>query len=296
VSPGLISAGLGAALAAALILFGRPLRGSTLVGPWVWGVISALLLSAVSLGHAFELFANATTAALWQYAAEVSILCPGVALMGARRPQHSAWQFVVATLYAILLVPAIQGGGSGGAVVIVAPWSWFLLGLWSVGFVNLLPTRYWPAAVVLAGGQAMLLAPYLAADTAWAASQWRVAAGLVLLSAGTLLRWRGLNLLQSAAWRRRDPLDRLWLDFRDAYGLLWGARVQQRVNAAAAQYGWPVVLCWDGLRDCAEGQPVAALPPDVRAPVEHVMQTVLWRFMSREWIEARLTPPREEKS
>jgi hypothetical protein len=261
-------------------------------------VVSALLLSGVSLGIAWDLFADAATAALWQYAAEVSILCPGVALMGARRPQHSPWQFIVATLYAILLVPAIQGAGSGGAVVIVAPWNWFLLCVWGVGIVNLLPTRYCPAAIVLAVGQAMLLAPYLAADTAWASSQWRIAATLALLICGVLLlRWRGMGALHSSAWQQRDPLDRLWLDFRDAYGLLWGARVQQRVNAAAAQYGWPVMLCWDGLRDVAEGQPVAAVPSEVRAPVEHVMRTVLWRFMSPQWIEARLTqPPREDKS
>jgi len=294
---GLANAGLGLLLGAILAVCGRPLRGTTLVGPWIWGVVSAVLLTCISLAHALEFFPDAATAALWQYAAEVSVLCPAVALMGARRPQHTAWQFVVATLYALLLVPAIQGMGSDGAVVIVAPWSWFLMALWGVGIVNLLPTRYWPATVVLGGGQAMLLAPYLAGDSAWAASQWRIAAGLGLLVVGVLLcRRRALGILQSAAWRRRDPLDRLWIDFRDAYGLLWGARVQQRVNAAAAQYDWPVMLSWDGFRDRAEYQAVGRLPAEVRAPVEHVMRTVLWRFMSPQWIEARLMPPREDES
>ena len=124
----IVSTVCGAALTVLLALSGRPLRGTTLVGPWLWGIISAAILTLVSLAAMPLLSDNFALSALLTYAAEASTLCPLVALLGARRPQHSAWQFVVATLYAILLVPAVQGGEAGGWIVIDAPWSWFMLG------------------------------------------------------------------------------------------------------------------------------------------------------------------------
>jgi hypothetical protein len=51
--------------------------------------------------------------------------------------------------------------------------------------------------------------------------------------------------------------DRLWLDFRDAWGLLWGQRVREQFNRAADNAGWPVTLTWGGLRGIS-GEPGVA--------------------------------------
>ncbi|MCE9553312.1 MAG: hypothetical protein K8T91_08030 [Planctomycetes bacterium] len=295
----LLNTALGLALTLLLMQSGKPLRGSTLIGPWLWGIISAATLTMASFAALPSLAADVPLTALFTYAAEVSTLCPLVALLGARRPQHNAWQFVVATLYAILLVPAFQGGRTGGEIAIEAPWSWFMLGLIGVGILNTMPTRYWLAAVALAFGQLILLAPHLLTSSGptWAPQQSRMTAGLgVLIVAVLLLRWRAAAALMLPAWQARDPLDRLWIDFRDAFGVLWALRVQQRVNAAAEQYGWPVELTWEGFYDRISHQPATAMPADVRAALEHILRSVLWRFMSEPWMEQRLSGLPEERS
>lgn len=290
---------LGLGLTWLLALSGRPLRGTTLVGPWLWGIISGVLMTLAPLASFPTLQTDVGLTTLLTYAAGVSTLCPLVALLGARRPQHSAWQFVVATLYAILLVPAVQGGRVGGEIIIDAPWSWFLLALIAVGCINALFTRYWPAAGALATGQLLLLAPYLFPITTptWFPQQIRLLAALgLLISTVLLLWWRATAVLKSPAWRSVEPLDRLWLDFRDAFGALWALRVLQRVNAAASQYGWPIELTWDGFYDRVANRPATGIPAEVRAGVEHVMRTVLWRFMSEQWMTQSLSTRPEERS
>lgn len=289
----LTSAVLGLVLTMLIALGGRRLRGTTLVGPWLWGIVSAVLLTLSGLLAATpQIVAGDRLLTLLPYAAEVSTLCPLVALLGARRPQHSAWQFIVATLYVILLVPAVQGTRTAGALNIDAPWSWFLLGLIGVGFVNAAPTRYWPSFTAIALGQLILLAPYIVdipATSERANSLRHITALALLILAVVMMGWRAVATRRTAAWQSRDPLDRLWLDFRDAYGVLWALRVQQRVNAAAVQFGWPVALAWDGFRDRGTGQPATAFAPTTRAAVEHVLRTLLWRFMSAQMIDERLS-------
>lgn len=82
----------------------------------------------------------------------------------------------------------------------------------------------------------------------------------------------------------RSPLDRVWLDFRDAFGVAWGLRVAERLNASAAMYSWPVTLTWQGFRGRQEG--TSDIPP---AAVEEGLRGLLRRFVSPEWIDSRLT-------
>ena len=50
--------------------------------------------------------------------------------------------------------------------------------------------------------------------------------------------------------RTRTPsdLDRLWLDFRDRFGFVWGQRLREQFNRSAAHAGWPIYLGWQGFR------------------------------------------------
>ena len=43
-----------------------------------------------------------------RFAAAVLSFAPTMALLGAKRPQNGAWQFVVITLWAILALPAFE--------------------------------------------------------------------------------------------------------------------------------------------------------------------------------------------
>ncbi len=79
-------------------------------------------------------------------------------------------------------------------------------------------------------------------------------------------------------------LDRVWLDFRDAFGAVWGLRVMERMNASAAMLGWPVTLSWQGF---LANEPGAG---NVETPqiVEDSLRTLLRRFVSPAWIDERL--------
>ncbi|MBW3535576.1 MAG: hypothetical protein KY453_10240, partial [Gemmatimonadetes bacterium] len=107
--------------------------------------------------------------------------------------------------------------------------------------VNMLPTRFWCAILLLAAGQITLL---VASTTAGFEALGGVGPLLGLALCITSL---------AAAWlapspQAQAPLNRLWLDFRDLFGVLWGLRVAERFNAASSQYGWPVVLTWRGFQ------------------------------------------------
>jgi hypothetical protein len=158
--------------------------------------------------------------------------CAGVAVLGARRPHVFAWNFVVAGLFVVMALPLVEtqiiGAQSFDGLRRV-----FLAGTIAVGALNYLPTRLGPSAVLLLGS---LVGEWLAGDAKW---DW-------LLAGAPWLAWLGL------AWRigvHADiaDLDRLWLNFRDRWGLVWGQRVREQFNHAAQNAGWPVHLSWWGL-------------------------------------------------
>jgi hypothetical protein len=94
---------------------------------------------------------------------------------------------------------------------------------------------------------------------------------------------------------RGDPLDRLWIDFRNQYGVVWGLRVAERVNASAKMNGWDVSLGWHGFATNG-GNSVEVIPTEVRAGIEAALRTLLRRFVSGEWIDRRLAAPKPADS
>src|SRR5262245_10309615 len=145
--------------------------------------------------------------------------CSIVAVLGARRPHVAAWNLVVLGLLVVLSLPALQRWflGVDSLDLILAL---LLPATLLIGVLNYLPTRFAGVAVAvgLACGTetALLLLP----DST--ASEWLTHFGLLML----LCPWLGL-----LAWGRgpqgRNDLDRMWLRFRDRYGLLWGQRVRE---------------------------------------------------------------------
>ena len=98
------------------------------------------------------------------------------------------------------------------------------------------------------------------------------------------------GLMLGSAPRRgvaRPGYDRLWLDFRDTFGIVWAKRVADRMNDAGRAQGWPVRLEMHGLA-WREG----AISEDERrqalAALDHTLRWLLKRFVTPEWIEIRL--------
>lgn len=261
---------------------GRNLAGTTLVAALAWAC--AMLLGLVLLVFIPGGRALATTTMLLTFA-------PPMAVLGAKRPQHWAWQFIVLSLLVVLALPELEALAWGGRAQWHPARQWFLAALVVMSVSNYLPTRNAPAALLYGAAQVALAADYLpwlaALESLSTAGPTRHAVALALMSAALATVYLG-------AWLDRAPrstIDRQWIDFRNAYGAAWGLRVMERFNATALQSGWSRRLSWHGLVPLPhEGEP--ACPPEEtdRGVLVAGLRSLLVRFVSPEWLARRVAP------
>ena len=271
---------LATAAATAALAFGRSrASGTTLVAVWSW---SAITLAAIVTVEFSALLAS-DQAAAWvapaRFAAAMSSFCPPMALLGAKRPQDRAWQFIVLALWLVLSLPSIEWLLFGGIEEIHPARFWFLVILVGTATMNGLVTRYWPSILLTAGAQLALVVPHLAQSTGW----FNGSRGPLVAISLYALAWYLVAIKYPRQRGARLGVDRVWLDFRDDYGAVWALRVAQRVNDSAARYDWPVVLLWHGFAYRDRDDPVAETAP----AVEDSLRTLLRRFVSPAWIDQR---------
>ncbi|MEX2185407.1 MAG: hypothetical protein WD875_01380 [Pirellulales bacterium] len=258
---------------------------TTLAAAWAWalaavvavgGVEIAIWLAMPRAGHFLATIPHWATAA--RYAAAVLALCPTVALLGAKRPQDRAWQWVVLSFWAIMLVPAARAFLLlGGAMAKPhAAQGVFLLVVTLMGIVNWIATRFTWAAIAAGSAQFVLVVPYTPLG-----DMSPVIASLSPLTP-TLIALVVCRLLEKPP-RPSDPSQRDWLDFRDAFGLFWAARVMARLNVAARAHGWGLVVTWRGVQySSADGRSREAFARSLRM--------LLRRFVSDDWLGERKQP------
>ena len=258
----------------------RLVRDTTLNAPWIWLAASLTFITAIELLLTAGLV-DSLNASVWRFLSASSTLCPGTALLGAKRPQNRAWQWIVASMWLVVSLPALQqiAMQRTGAIELHPARVWFMLGLVVCCTVNSLFTRRWHAVVLAGCGQILLLAPYFASSIGVSKTQ---PLGIVVLSAGViaghLYRDRRTSL---------DPLDRMWLDFRDMFGLVWSLRMMESVNDVARSNDWDLTLCWSGFRD-RSGNARWQLRADQMRVLTQTLKNLLRRFVSNEWIDERL--------
>jgi hypothetical protein len=268
--------------AAALIVARQRVQGTTLIAPWRWTLGAFAATAGVELLVIWQAVADPAAVAALRYGARMLLLCPAISLLGVKRPQDGPWNFIVLSLWGVLALPAAESLllNTGQPLEIAGFFSWFALALLLVSLFNTLPTRHWLAALAAAGGQAVFLGEYLPVPLPKTAIL-NVTTGLGLLAAAALL-----YALQRP--RKLAPsLDLLWLDFRDSFGLLWGLRIQERIQAAAKMYSWPVALHWSGWKT-SNGAPLQDLPDAQRQELLATFRGLLRRFVTNEWIDSRL--------
>lgn len=267
---------------AGLVAARRNVRGTTLVATWWWSLAALIAAVGGELLIAWQVLADDTVAESLRYAARVLLLCPTISLLGVKRPQDGPWNFIVLSLWGVLALPAAEALflNTGQPLEVHGFRSWFVLALIFVSLVNTLPTRHWLAALAAVGGQTLLLFDYLPLAV--------LPGPLTEFGFGLLAVAAILVALQGPRRTAATPLDRLWLDFRDCFGLFWGLRVQERLLATGRQAQWPVVLHWTGWTT-PDGQPLREdLPEDHRRAILVTFRGLLWRFVSNEWIDRRL--------
>jgi hypothetical protein len=264
------------------------LRGTTLAAPALWATASALTLGAAESAALQSLGgSDSLTVSLWLFAAAVSTFCPLMAVLGAKRPQDRGWQWVVLSLWVILLVPALQAvaARTGERLELFGAWRMLLWALIAMGLLNYLPTRFALPAVVAAAGQTLLLAPYLLEGTV--ASQGRAFGTFALLIAACIAMvttYRRDSLVEptESEFDLFHSLNDRWFRFRDGWGAFWALRILQRVNESAELSGWSVRLEWTrGFVFTStenESDATQAISPQTIAQIEQTLDSLLRRF------------------
>ena len=281
---------IGVGLAAAILVVAaagrRRLRGTTLAAPAAWAVASGLALAAVEARRALGAPEGTLAASLWSYAAAVGTCCPVMAVLGAKRPQDRGWQWVVLSLWVVLLLPSLQSvaASTGNRLEVFVAWRLLLAGLMAMGLLNYLPTRFALSALLYAGGQALLLANSLV-DVLYG-QQGRLAGLISVLCALLLAHVLAIRPRDGAA-QAAAPLSEIrrfndrWLAFRNGWGAFWALRVLQRINQTAELSDWPVRLEWGGFapREVpnADGS-AAVIDPAHAAQIEQALDSLLRRF------------------
>ncbi len=280
--PALVCGGLGLAM----LVRGRGrLAGTTLLAAWWWALLSLSLLTLTSAGLPLWVDDPQGKAQRAMYfAAAMTSFCPLMALLGAKRPQHRAWQWIVVALWLVLALPSVEwllfhrGGG------IHAARSWFLVILIAIGTINYLPTRFWLASLLYGAAEVALVARFLPGG-----------AGLTPLPAHLPLALIAAALA-AATWlsgrpaRDTEPLLRLWRDFCNLFGTVWALRVAERLSALAAHDHREFRWTWAGLHLPNSGQS-GSIPEEIRPWLAKNLRSLVLPFVSSQWIAQRLEGP-----
>jgi hypothetical protein len=256
----------------------------------VWCAIAGLAIAAVA--QSIELI-NPAQSTGWVdigwYLAAVVLLCPGIAVLGARRPGASAWAFfVLLPLVLVLMWPAVasfQVARLADSIEIEVP---ALVGFGIVLIMsggNYFGTRYTMSTLYYAAAIVLVVAPMSVAapDFFPERSMARFMAAL-----GFLLAIGEASSRSNAA--PNDEISRfdvLWFDFMDSFGMVWAKRVMDRVNESARHEKWTMKLELHGFVPLAES-PSAEELLRTEERIEHTFRWLLKRFVDPEWIDARL--------
>jgi hypothetical protein len=274
-----------AALIAIAILLSRyrAVVGTTLVPAWCWSLGAILALAVVQLGSRFiSPSGRGPELEPLQFAAAGLVFCPVIALLGAMRPQHNYWNFIVASAWCLLALPAAENYfmNLGQPLEIGAARGWFLWIMILLLPVNYAATRFAIASFVAMAGEVVLFSRYLPLMSPVSGNPQ--ALGILLLSLSLAIAL-ALSLREAAVANR---FDRAWLDFRDRFGMLWGLRVTERVNAVAASQSWDFLLTWRGLQRSATGAFIREdeLDSSLKRVLSAALMGIFRRFISRERI------------
>ena len=272
-------------------------RGSTAVPAALWSAAAAALFAMTTLQQATGSLDIATLGIHRVVVAALSV-CPVMSLLGAKRPQHGIWQFIVGSLAAVLALPA-------ASAVLIHPGSLpdlhilgriFLPVLVIVGWMNFVGTRRAVAATLVAVGHFGLIWPLLPgvrlevalpqATHDLVAISCMTAGGFLALTQAAFAGLRRRSLLTDGAELPREyaefecRVNACFLALRETLGAAWTLRLAERFDQMATRRGWPVRLTFQGVQMQEESQEASWEPDALRA-----MEALMKRFVSSAWLK-----------
>ena len=228
---------------------------------------------------------------LW-LAAAVLMVSPFVAALGARRPGSRVWTcFVVLPVTVVLYLPAVTAWNRDLSptplrleVPMLAGYGLVLL----MGTGNYLGTRFVIPALLAAAACVGVVGPMAGffGRSSWPISVVHPAATISL----SLAAWLALRQAVGKQAVAMSGLERVWIDFRDLFGVVWGRRILDGMNTVARNENWPVRLQFDGFAAADPAKP-AELSAEQSARIEQALRWFLRRFVDREWIDERRNGP-----
>ncbi|MGI9178039.1 MAG: hypothetical protein ACR2IT_09310 [Pirellulales bacterium] len=267
-------------------------RGTTAV-PAAWWACSAAIAFAIEAAAAADGAGDPAALESWRLVVAALSLCPIMALLGAKRPQHGVWQFIVAALGGILALPAASAAlVRPGSPPDVHPLQrWFMLAVVLVAGANFVATRHSFAALLVVTGQTLLLRtllPFGGNGVRQGAALDALGASIVAFGAAVAAVQSGLLPVRpKTAGSGRGPGGSTdftaeiggFLALRETLGAAWTLRIAERFNAEASARGWPCRLRFDGLHvegDSADG--------GWQADAGRTARALLRRFVSPAWL------------
>lgn len=263
----------------------RTVRGTSLTLAARWCLTVWLAWGAVRVAQALAGSTGAITALLW-YAFAVLLLVPPIAVLGARRPIDRVWNwFVLAPLVLVFLWPALAEGAQPAGWSIETPIVVGYVLVLVMGTGNYLGTRYTLSALLWAAAALQLLLPYCPATVFgnWPVTMRADVAALLLAVAG----WLGIRLGRSPTGNSAG-MDCAWVDFRDAFGIVWARRVQDRLNDEVDRKNLSIRLTAHGFARAPTRPADAGTEASDRAQAESSLRWLLQKFVDAAWIESRL--------
>ncbi len=288
-----IACGCALLAAAAAASGGWLVRGSTAVPAAMWAVAAAMSLTLEMAVRARGGLLDPATAAAARLVTVALAVCPTMSLLGAKRPQHGVWQFIVASLGVVLAMPALSA-------TLVRPGTQpdvhmlergFLALLLLVGWMNFIGTRHAVAATLVTCGQAVLargflpLVPGALADAPLplveAVATAAIAAGAVIAAGQSAAASRRSRPVAAGAAGAALParVARAFDALRETLGAAWTLRIAERFNMVAEERGWPCRLHFRGLEVGGDPADTAWHRDAVRA-----LRALLLRFVTNAWL------------
>lgn len=264
------------------------IRRTSLRTAWTWMVPAVLMLAMVWGTTVLTSIVEGGVADRLWYLCSVLMLCPPIAVLGARRPGLQAWNwFVLVPLVLVLGFPAMALRGSGS---------------WTDSLQMELPAAIGFGLVLVMGagnycGTRFTLSAGLSV-IALILTVGSVTSSISELFPSTLSCRIWGTICLSAAFitaacrsKRSFPttyrMNQIWIDFRDDFGIVWSRRIMDRINRIADEEHWPVRLDLHGFL-ALDGTAEAELSQQAIERVEQVLRWHLRRFVEPEWIDRRL--------
>jgi hypothetical protein len=265
-------------------------RGSTAVPAAGWALVAGLALTAEMGWRAFGGLSDPAAASAARLVTSALAVCPTMALLGAKRPQHGVWQWIVASLALVLAMPALTATlvrpGTLPDVLLLG--RGFLALLLLVGWLNFAATGRGVAAALVTVGEGLLMRGFLPFGTVTAGAPSRLeGAATVLVALGAMVavvqtlaaRFRATAERATAELAIAERIERPYRALRETFGAAWTLRIAERFNVLADERGWPCRLHFAGI-DVGGDPADTAWHRDAR----RAFAALARRFVSAEWM------------